>query len=774
MKRNHNPFLPLVLFILAITFNACSNTRSAEQVLESLEFAEIPAGSFVMGADLDPKYITAGPEEGWRSIFIQDEFPAREVTISKSFAISKYEITNAQYEAFDPDHRRWRGNFVDLSTKDNEAVVYVSWEDVVLYTRWLSEADTQYDYRLPTEAEWEYVARAGTSAPYSDGMNGDIYELNPMNEQEMETMNYQWPYPFTWSNGCRSWVKWLPENCTGVEDVYPNKYDIRDADLTVGTGDPNGLGVYDIMGNVEEWVLDWYGLYDPDETVDPVGPSMGDFKVSRGGSHNNHIQHMRSANRMSSAVNDMHYMLGFRVVRVPKGRQLPGPSLEQAIYPWAENVTQGHYQWNASSAEPVFSIHSLYELVPQKEDGSHYGSDAQMQQFGFDPDREVPILTGPLYTHNHSPTITWCKNGDLLVSWFSGESEIGPELTLLACRGVRQPDGSLEWTPPAEFLKAADRNMHSSNLLNNSVSVESGSGEAFTLHQMASIGVAGRWDKLALGYRKSSDNGATWSPIEMVLELDHALNDGASMQGNMFERSNGDLVFVTDDESDSVFNTGSLVVSEDGGNTWTRRGHSSTTPGEQRIAGLHAAVLEIDDRNGDGEPDLLAIARDKGKYFDGKAPQSISYDGGDTWERSPTVFPSISSGRRFSMIRLRYTPEQEEYPGVVPILFVGFADEGFPARNGEGAIEEIKGMYAAVSFDEGKTWKVEHRRVLSDLQGDSTMELHTAPWQRTDVISRNTGQDGGYMIATQTPDGMIYLTDGKLVYQFTLPWVIGK
>ena len=93
-----------------------------------------------------------------------------------------------------------------------------------------------------------------------------------------------------------------------------------------------------------------------------------------------------------------------------------------------------------------------------------------------------------------------------MVSWFSGESEIGPELTLLASRGKRQADGSLVWTKPAEFLKASDRNMHSSNLLNNSVRISSKRDSEFTLHQLASIGVAGRWDKLALGYRSSTDN----------------------------------------------------------------------------------------------------------------------------------------------------------------------------------------------------------------------------------------------------------------------------
>ncbi len=774
MKTLNNLRISLILIIMMLSIGvACDNTgKEASSVPGSIEFVEIPSGTFVMGADIDPKYIVAGPEEKWRSIFIQDEFPTREITLENDFEISKYEITNAQYEKFDPDHEKWRGNFVDLSTEDNEAVVYVSWEEAVAYTEWLSENDNKYNYRLPTEAEWEYVARAGTRTPFNDGKEGDIYALNPMDDEQMEANNYQWPYPFTWTNGCRSWVTWLPENCVGVEDVYPNKHNIEDANLEVGLGSPNDFGVYDMHGNVEEWVLDWYGEYNPEETVNPVGPSEGDFKVARGGSHNNHIQHMRSANRMASATNDKHYLLGFRVVRTPKNDALPEAEWTPAQRPWAKEVNNREYAWDSPSEKPEFSIYTLYERVPMKEDGSHYGSDAQMRQFGFDPESRKPLLTGPLYTHNHSPTIVWSENGDIIISWFSGESEIGPELTLLASRGIRQADGSLSWTEPAEFLKAADRNIHSSNLLNNSVRLENGQDEEFTLHQMASIGVAGRWDKLALGYRKSTDNGATWTPVEMVLELDHALNDGASMQGNMFQTSKGELVFVTDDDGDSVFNTGSLVVSEDGGKTWERRGHSSTTPGEKRIAGLHAAVIEIEDQNNDGEKDFLAIARDKGMYFEGKAPKSISYDRGNTWERSPSVFPAISSGKRFELIRLMYSNKSDEFSGSAPLLFVGFSDGSFKAKNGEGEISEVEGLFVAVSFDEGKTWKVENRRVMSNLKGEESMDLRTAAWQRVDPISKNVGQDGGYMIATQTPDGLIYLTDGNIVYTFNLEWVL--
>lgn len=740
--------------------------------IPAIDFVSIPAGSFVMGADIAPKHIAAWEDDGWRSIFIQDEFPVRNIHISRSFDLSTFEITNEVFEAFDPDHKLWRGHFQGISNADNEAVVYVSWEEAVAFTAWLSEQDAAHDYRLPTEAEWEYATRANTRTPFNDGRKGIIYELNPFNVSEMTDRKYQWPYPFTYSNGCRSWVSWRPDNCTGVNDVYPENDGIQDADLRVGRHGPNSFGVYDMHGGVEEWVLDWYAPYNPEDSTDPLGYASGDFKVARGGSHNNHVQHARSANRMGAAVNDKHYFLGFRIVRIPENQEVSPPTGIPPKRPWAEPDNDQAWDWCEEEKKPVFSMSSLYELVPAREDGSHYGTDEHLRQFGFDPEKEQPLLTGPLYSHNHSPTISWAENGDLLVSWFSGESETGPELTLLACRGKRQSDGSLHWTSPAEFLKAPDRNMHGSHLLNNHFRMSYGADSIFTLHQVASIGVSGRWDKLALGYRGSQDHGKTWSPVHMILELDHGLNHGAQMQGNALETSDGKLIFVTDDASDGQSNTSSLVLTADNGKTWERRGHSSDTPGEQRIAGIHAAVAEIEDVNGDQVPDLMAISRDKGVYFDGQAPKSISVDGGRTWTRSASVFPSIGTGRRMTLTRLRHSPSHPLYPGQKALMFTGFADEGIRARDGQGSLTTVTGLYAALSFDEGETWPEEYRRVISNLEVDEEFTFEGAPWQRTHTLSRTKGQEHGYIAATQTPDGMIYLSDGKMVYSFNLDWLM--
>ena len=123
----------------------------ALQALPFPRMVDIPAGTFWMGTDNPPM-------EDW------DEAPRREVKVD-AFRMSATEITNAQYEAFDPTHKRGEQGF---STGDDEAVIMVSWDDAMAYCRWLSE-QTGKHYRLPTEEEWEYACRAGTTTAYNTG-----------------------------------------------------------------------------------------------------------------------------------------------------------------------------------------------------------------------------------------------------------------------------------------------------------------------------------------------------------------------------------------------------------------------------------------------------------------------------------------------------------------------------------------------------------------------------------------------------------------------------
>ena len=124
------------------------------------------------------------------------------------------------------------------------------------------------------------------------------------------------------------------------------------------------------------------------------------------------------------------------------------------------------------------------------------------------------------------------------------------------------------------------------------------------------------------------------------------------------------------------------------------------------------------------------------------------------------------------MLRLRYSPEQDDFPGRTPILFIGFASDSFIGKNVDGKIVPIEGLFAAISFDEGKTWEKRHHRVISNLRGKAELDLVIAPWQRMHTLGVDRGQGEGYMTATQTPDGLIHITDGKIVYTFNLGWIL--
>jgi len=702
------------------TLQAQSSTNPVQ-----MEMVKIKPGTFTMGADLSADYITA--EKG---IFIQDEFPARQVTITYSFEMSKYEITNAQYEKYDPDHAKLRGKAAGISEGDNEAVVYVNWYDATGYCRWLSSHDAQYDYRLPTEAEWEYACRAGTRTPYNDGVSGDIYSMNPLGP-----LAKKWRVITEWfvtrGNRAAKNIAWgSPE----------------DVDLTVGQEGPNAWGLYDMHGCVEEWTLDWYGPYVASDTVDPVGYINGSSKVVRGGCHNVYIQTLRSANRSSSNRTDKHFLLGFRVVRVPKGQTLPKPKLQQPVKRWAKDVSQKVYKWKSDSQTPYFKLVSLYDVK------SEYGTAALAAQFSI-----------PLYTHNHSPAITWAQNGDVLLAWFSGESEKGQELTILALRGRRAASGELIWdTKVSEFYKEADRNMHGSQLWNNATRLANGFKEPFTLYHINGISTDGKWSKLAMSFRTSIDNGATWTePVIIKQNSDafHLDSDRNQPQGNAFTMSDGSLISFSD--GSAIGGSGSSVNwSNDSGKSWSVRTIKDGPPGN------HTNGVELKDGR------IMAFSRDKGRTF-GSLPKSLSSDHGRTWSFSGTEFPGISTVQRLVLLRLEYSDTGLDPDGLgrKPILLVSMASDGMKGRDANGNDTTIYGTYAAVSWDEGQTWPV--KRVMSNVKSGSKKYVG-APWNREFTLDATHGQNKAYWAATQTPDGIVHLTDGRLVYDFNLAWLKNK
>src|SRR5262249_10029809 len=215
-------------------------------------FVLIPAGEFIMGSN-DGDY---------------DERPVHQVRISQPFYLGKYEVTQEQWQAVmgrNPSH---------FTGDPTLPVEQISWEEVQTFVRALNTREGGTAYRLPTEAEWAYAARAGSTTPYSFG------------NKASKLKDYAW----------------YGDNAEGR--THP-----------VGQRKPNAWGLYDMHGNVWEWVQDWYGPYEVDEVTDPQGPSGDSYRVYRGGGWGTFAGNCRSSERNFDAPDTRLAGLGFRVLR---------------------------------------------------------------------------------------------------------------------------------------------------------------------------------------------------------------------------------------------------------------------------------------------------------------------------------------------------------------------------------------------------------------------------------------------------------------------------
>ena len=230
------------------------------RVFDGIEFVWIPAGEFRMGSTGRYAY--------------DDEKPVTRVRISRGYWLGKYEVTQGQWEGV------MGGNPSRFENCGQDCPVErVSWNDVQAFIRKLNGRLGGERYRLPTEAEWEYAARAGTT---SDTYAGNV--TDPRGEDPVLNR-----------------IAWYNENSGGRTH-------------RVGRKTPNAFGLHDMMGNVWEWVGDWYGDYPGGTVTDPVGPASGSLRVSRGGSCGSNARFCRSANRSRNSPG-RGSNLGFRLLR---------------------------------------------------------------------------------------------------------------------------------------------------------------------------------------------------------------------------------------------------------------------------------------------------------------------------------------------------------------------------------------------------------------------------------------------------------------------------
>jgi len=275
--------------------DAPAGSKTTNFVFATIPTSAIPAGSFTMGSP--------ATEVGRNADETQHT-----VTLT-AFRLSKYVITNTQYAAFlnaksissdglyasaanpvEPLIYATSGNYdwglhyvgtqwIPAAGYENAPVIYVTWYGATEYAKYIGGV-------LPTEAQWEYACRAGTTTPFNTG--------NFLTNQQS---NYNWAHAY---NG-------------GINTVTTSPGTTQ----SVGTYAPNAYGLYDMHGNVYQWCSDWYGTYPTAVQTNPTGPVTGSFPVIRGGGWCYYAQACRSASRNYIGPDNSATFIGFRVVIMP-------------------------------------------------------------------------------------------------------------------------------------------------------------------------------------------------------------------------------------------------------------------------------------------------------------------------------------------------------------------------------------------------------------------------------------------------------------------------
>ncbi|MCI5188401.1 MAG: formylglycine-generating enzyme family protein [Candidatus Electrothrix sp. AS4_5] len=232
---------------------------------------------------------------------LEEEAPQHLVKISKGFQIGTYEVTFGQFKHFLDALPAQKRNRIETEIfkqanqhGDNAAVAAVSWYNAQAFLRWLNQKEGgRQKYRLPTEAEWEYAARAGSKTIYFWGDNVE------------DAPKYAW-----FNMELADLEMWFPEEEFRKKENFSHP---------VGLKKPNAWGLYDIAGNVWEWVNDGYSATyyqnSPNPKVDPTGPNIKRLRCFRGGSWYGSTTNLRSAFRGLNTPDYHSNSLGFRVVR---------------------------------------------------------------------------------------------------------------------------------------------------------------------------------------------------------------------------------------------------------------------------------------------------------------------------------------------------------------------------------------------------------------------------------------------------------------------------
>ncbi|HEX3728342.1 MAG TPA: SUMF1/EgtB/PvdO family nonheme iron enzyme [Opitutaceae bacterium] len=408
-----------------------------------LRLLPIPAGSFVMGETQAVPASLQGPPSGGAGDW--DEHPAHRVTLTRSFFISETPLTIEAFRQFRPDFQG-SGFFAPYATG-------LSWDDAMAYCRWLSAKEGR-PYRLPTEAEWEYAARAGTATLFWSGAEPPAREA------------------------------------------------------------ANPWGLRGIGAGIAEWCGDWHGAYPEGDLTDPLGPSSGVARVVRNdgvevrelsakarGAPTLGFQpspfaaipayYRRSANRagmlppLRNEPGATAHFIGFRIVQAPPATlgafwrpEIPFP--ERGILPTEDTAGLG-----PPAGQPYFRMRPLLPLPPEG------ASPEAIADAGFHPG---------IGGHIHSGGLAVMPNGDLLQVSFSSDlagTESDASTVMVVTRLRR---GSDQWDPPDLFYDLPDLNDQSALLWNDGGKVWFFGGGRYL-------------GDVPFRFAASEDSGATWTPL---------------------------------------------------------------------------------------------------------------------------------------------------------------------------------------------------------------------------------------------------------------------
>ena len=260
-----------VLVLMLVVFVDQARAQTPKEITNSIgmKLVLIPKGTFMMGS----------PESEKRRDKNETQ---HDVTISKDYYLGVYEVTQAQYEKVMGKNPSYFQGAVVGNENSDLPVENVSWDEAVKFCKKLSDLPEEKkagrEYRLPTEAEWEYACRAGSKTAYS------------FDDEEGLLPEYGW---FSRNSSHRT--------------------------HTVGLLEPNAWGLYDMHGNVWEWCSDWYEEYPKGAVSDPTGPKEGSYRVDRGGGFGLEAAYCRSGVRSRIDPSARRSILGFRLALSSSG-----------------------------------------------------------------------------------------------------------------------------------------------------------------------------------------------------------------------------------------------------------------------------------------------------------------------------------------------------------------------------------------------------------------------------------------------------------------------